>query len=150
MCTFGSLPFVPTSQTCKMQSSVSHSTTESEVSSLDACLRMDGIPALDQLNLVIEVLHSSPRGGWAHGRCSCVRSVGLGHWSVTFVSTFIPRPRETRGIAITVRDTSQMTSVTEISHVGGILVRERLLTSLQTHNFLAITLCCTFLKTMRQ
>ena len=88
----------------------------------DACLRMDGIPALDLLNLVSEVLHSSPRGGWAHGRCSCVRSVGLGHWGVTFVSTFIPRPRETRGIAITVRDTSQMTSVTEISHVGRILL----------------------------
>ena len=33
---------------------------EAEVIFLDAGLRMDGIPALDLLNLVIEVFHSSP------------------------------------------------------------------------------------------
>ena len=32
---------------CKKQTSVSHSSTESEIISLDAGLRMDGIPALD-------------------------------------------------------------------------------------------------------
>ena len=41
------------------QTSVSHSSTESEVLSLDAGFRMDGIPALDLWDLVIEVLHSS-------------------------------------------------------------------------------------------
>ena len=41
------------------QTSVSHSSTESEVISLDACLRMDGISALDPRGVVIEVLHSS-------------------------------------------------------------------------------------------
>ena len=37
----------------------SHSSTESEVVSLDAGLHMDGIPALDRWDLVIEVLDSS-------------------------------------------------------------------------------------------
>ena len=44
---------------CKKQTSVSHSSTESEIISLDAGLRMDGIPALDLWDLVVEVLHSS-------------------------------------------------------------------------------------------
>ena len=43
----------------KKQTSVSHSSSEAEVISLDAGLRMDGIPALDLWNLVIEVFHSS-------------------------------------------------------------------------------------------
>ena len=45
---------------CRKQTSVSHSSTEAEVISLDAGLRMDGIPALDLWDLVIEVFHSSP------------------------------------------------------------------------------------------
>ena len=44
---------------CEEQTSVSHSSTELEIISLDARLRMDGIPALDLWDLVIEVLHSS-------------------------------------------------------------------------------------------
>ena len=43
---------------CKKQTSVSHSSTQSEVISLDAGLRMDGIPALDLWDLVFEVLHA--------------------------------------------------------------------------------------------
>ena len=43
---------------CKKQTSVYHSSTESEVISLDAGLRMDGILALDLWVVVIEVLHS--------------------------------------------------------------------------------------------
>ena len=43
----------------KKQTSVSHSSTESEVVSLDAGLRMDGIRSLDQWDLFFEVLHSS-------------------------------------------------------------------------------------------
>ena len=38
----------------------SHNSTEAEIVSLDAVLRMDGIPALDLWDLVIEVFHSSP------------------------------------------------------------------------------------------
>ena len=41
--------FSPISWICKKQASVSHSSTESEIISLDAGLRMDGIPALDLL-----------------------------------------------------------------------------------------------------
>ena len=40
---------------CKKQTSVSHSSQESEVISLDAGLRMDGLAALDLLGVVIEV-----------------------------------------------------------------------------------------------
>ena len=50
--------FVPVSWMCKKQTSVSHSSTESEVIFLGAGLRMDGIPALDLRDVVIEVLHS--------------------------------------------------------------------------------------------
>ena len=41
----------------KKQNSASHSSTESEVISLDAGLRMDGLLALDLWDLVIDVLH---------------------------------------------------------------------------------------------
>ena len=43
---------------CEKQISVSHSSTEPEVISLDA-LRMDGIPALDLWDLGKEALHVS-------------------------------------------------------------------------------------------
>ena len=57
LCIFGSHTFVPISWMCKKQTSVSHSSTEAEIISLDAGPRMDGIPALDFLNLVTEVFH---------------------------------------------------------------------------------------------
>ena len=44
LCIFGSQTFVPISWVCKKQTSVSHRYTEAEVISLDAGLRMDGIP----------------------------------------------------------------------------------------------------------
>ena len=59
LCIFGSHTFVPISWMCKKQTSVAHSSTESVIISLDAGLRMDGIPALDLWDLVIEVFHSS-------------------------------------------------------------------------------------------
>ena len=59
LCIFESLTFVPTSWTCKKQTSVSHSSTEAEIISLDAGLRMEAIPAVDLWDLVIEVFHSS-------------------------------------------------------------------------------------------
>ena len=40
---------------CKKQTSVSHSLTESEIISLDAGLRLDGIPALDLWDLIVSV-----------------------------------------------------------------------------------------------
>ena len=59
LCIFGSHTLVPISWMCKKQTSVSHSSTEAEIISLDAGLRMDGIPALTLLDLVIEI-HSAP------------------------------------------------------------------------------------------
>ena len=43
LCVFGSHTFVPISWMCKKQTAVSHSSTESEIISLDAGLRLDGI-----------------------------------------------------------------------------------------------------------
>ena len=45
---------------CKKQTSVSHSSTEAEVISLDAGLRMDGISAVTLWHSVIEVFYSVP------------------------------------------------------------------------------------------
>ena len=60
LCIFRSHTFVPISWMCKKHTSVSHSSTQDEIISLDAGLRMDGIPALDLWDLVVEVFHSSP------------------------------------------------------------------------------------------
>ena len=46
LCIFVSRTLVPVSWMCKKQTSVSHSSTESEVNSLDAGLRMDGLLVL--------------------------------------------------------------------------------------------------------
>ena len=60
LCIFGSHTFVPINWMCKKQTSVSHSSTEAQLVSLDAGLRMDGISALDLWDSVIEVFHSPP------------------------------------------------------------------------------------------
>ena len=44
---------------CEKQTSVSHSSTESEIIFLDAGLRLDGKPALDLWDLIIAVLHGN-------------------------------------------------------------------------------------------
>ena len=56
LCIFASHTFVPTSWMCKMQTSVSHSSTKAEIIFLDAGLRMGGIPVLDLWDLVIAFL----------------------------------------------------------------------------------------------
>ena len=56
LCILGSPTFVPISWMCKKQTSVSHSSTESEIISLDTGLRLDGIPALDLWDLIVSVL----------------------------------------------------------------------------------------------
>ena len=58
---FGSRTFVPISWMCTKQTStsVSHISTESEIISLDAGLRLDGIPALDLWDLIVAVLHGN-------------------------------------------------------------------------------------------
>ena len=47
--------FVPISWICKKQGAVSHSTAEAEVISLDAGVRLEGLPALTLWSLVIDV-----------------------------------------------------------------------------------------------
>ena len=68
LCIFESHTFVPISWMCKKQTSVSHSSTESEIISLGAGLRLDGIPALDLRDLIVAVLHGntyqSNQGRW--------------------------------------------------------------------------------------
>ena len=61
MCVFGSHTFVPRRWMRKKQSSVSHKSTESEIISLDATLRLDGIPALDLWDLIVSVLGNTTR-----------------------------------------------------------------------------------------
>ena len=52
---FGSHTFVPISWMCKEQTSISHSSTEPELISLDAGSRSDGIPALVLWDLIVAV-----------------------------------------------------------------------------------------------
>ena len=56
LCIFGSHTFVPISWMCKKQTDVSHSSTESEIISLDTGLRLDGLPALELWDLIVSVL----------------------------------------------------------------------------------------------
>ena len=56
LCNFGSHTLVPISWMCKKQTAVSHSSTESEIISLDTGLRLDGLPALELWDLIVSVL----------------------------------------------------------------------------------------------
>ena len=61
LCVFGSHTFVPTSWMCKKQTAVSHSSTESEIISLDAGLRLDGLLALELWDPIVSVLGNVSR-----------------------------------------------------------------------------------------
>ena len=61
LCVFGSHTFVPISWMCKKQTAVSHSSTESEIISLDTGLRLDGLPALEPWDLIVSVLGNVSR-----------------------------------------------------------------------------------------
>ena len=61
LCIFGSHTFVPISWMCKKQTVVSHSSTESEIISLDTGLRLDGLPALELWDLIVSVLGNVSR-----------------------------------------------------------------------------------------
>ena len=43
---------------CKKQTAVSHSSTESDINSLDTGLRLDGLPALELWDLIVSVFGS--------------------------------------------------------------------------------------------
>ena len=61
LCIFGSTTFVLVlvSWMCKKQTAVSHSSTESDIISPNAGVRVEGLPALDLWDIVIEVLRST-------------------------------------------------------------------------------------------
>ena len=61
LCVFGSHTFVPISWMCKKQTAVSHSSTESEIISLETGLRLDGLPALELWDLIVSVLGNISR-----------------------------------------------------------------------------------------
>ena len=61
LCIFGSHTFVPISGMCKKQTAVFHSSTESEIISLDTGLRLDGLPALELWDLIVSVLGNISR-----------------------------------------------------------------------------------------
>ena len=46
---------------CKKQTAVSHSSTESEIISLDTGLRLDGLPSLELWDLIVSVLGNISR-----------------------------------------------------------------------------------------
>ena len=50
------ITLVPIRWMCKKQTSVSHSSTESEIISLDTGLRLDGLPALELWDLIVSIL----------------------------------------------------------------------------------------------
>ena len=55
LCVFGIHTFVPISWMCKKQTAVSHSSTESEIISLDTGLRLGGLHALELWDLIVSV-----------------------------------------------------------------------------------------------
>ena len=61
LCVLGSHTFVPISWMCKKRTAVSHSSTESEIISLDTGLRLDGLLALELWDLIVSVLGNSSR-----------------------------------------------------------------------------------------
>ena len=58
LCIFASHTFVPIRWMCKKQTAVSHSSTESEIISLDTGLILDGLPALELWDLIVSVFGS--------------------------------------------------------------------------------------------
>ena len=53
---------------CKKQTAVFHSSTESEIISLDTGLRLDGLPALELWDLIVSVLGNISRVSYRSGK----------------------------------------------------------------------------------
>ena len=63
LCVFGSYTHISISLMCKKHSAVSHSSAQSETLSSDAGSRMDGLPALEFWECVLETFSSKPAEG---------------------------------------------------------------------------------------
>ena len=57
LCLVGSHTFVPITWICKKQGAVSHSSSEAELISLDAGVRLEGIPALSLWETIVDIFH---------------------------------------------------------------------------------------------
>ena len=68
LCIVGPRTFVSVTWICKRQTVVSHSFSEAEVISLDAALRMEGLPSLMLWELIVDVVE--PTKGLPHGSAS--------------------------------------------------------------------------------
>ena len=62
LCIFESHTFVPNPSACKNQTPVSHSSTEAEIISLGARLRMEGIPAMNLSDTIMDMVHPQAGG----------------------------------------------------------------------------------------
>ena len=71
LCIFGSHTCVPISWMCKKQTAVSHSSTESEIISLDTGLRLDRLPALELWDLIVSVFGNVSRVSDRSGQPEC-------------------------------------------------------------------------------
>ena len=69
------ITFVPISWMCKEQTAVSHSSTESEIISLDAGLRLDGLLALYLSDLIVAVVHGNTYQSIQERRDPCTNLV---------------------------------------------------------------------------
>ena len=75
LCLVGPNTFAPISWMCKKQGAVSHSSTEAEVISMDAAVRLEGLPLLNLWDLVINVFH--PETGKSDSKPKCAKQQPL-------------------------------------------------------------------------
>ena len=111
---------------CKKHTSVSHSSTQADIISLDACSRMDGVPALDLWNLIVEVFHSPQN--------QLNKTKGLSVQGNLLRNTASDKRTQNQTKVPTKHD------IFDLYHVDSVL---------SNGNFLILVLCCTFSKTMK-
>ena len=113
LCVFGSHTFVPISWMCKKQTAVSHSSTGSEIISLDTGLRSDGLPTLELWDLNVSVFGNTTQttetlrhfkpfrvGKFAHGELHADTRSGLvqsRHWGTNHAGHDTTRNDHTLG-----------------------------------------------------
>ena len=84
---------------CKKQTSVSHSSTESEIISLDTGLRLDGLLALELWDLIVSVFgnisHISDRTGQpVNGKNKSHNKIDVMQDIILFLQMFNPRAKK--------------------------------------------------------
>ena len=122
LCIFGSHTFVPISWMCKKQTSVSHSSTEAEIVSFDASLRVDG------------------KNSW---------SLGFGYWIVPFFLwpiKEIQRNRTGNPFCVTHHQTSTPTIKPRLQFITIILNEAMSTMSRRRRSFLNLVGCFEFWK----